>query len=68
MQNLGSAERSQGQLEASEESWPNGTWEVIELSKKYGGVNERIAILMLAEAFFRANQESRSLAADDHAL
>ena len=65
MQNRRSAERSQGQLEPSHESRTDGTWEVIELSKKYGTLKERIAILMLAEALFRANQESRSLAADD---
>jgi hypothetical protein len=33
-------------------------WEAIEISERYGSLKERTAILLLAEAFFRASRNA----------
>src|SRR5262249_7418245 len=37
-------------------------WQAIELSEKYSSLRERAAILLVAEAFFAANENLRALA------
>ena len=39
----------------------DANWRAIELSEKYGSLRERAAILLLAEAFFAANENFRAL-------
>ena len=63
-QNRG-AERIEPTLESNQEPRIDAAREAIEFSKKYGTLKQRMAILMLAEAFFRASQESQSLVASD---
>jgi len=36
----------------------DSAWHAIEVSERYGTLRERTAILLLAEAFFRANHQS----------
>ncbi len=40
-------------------------WHAIGLSETYGALRERMALLMLADAFFRANERLETLAAID---
>jgi hypothetical protein len=63
------AKRIFTQIDASKEAlrlrpWArvDANWQAIELSEKYGSVRERAAILLLAEAFFRANENLRAVA------
>jgi hypothetical protein len=63
------AKRTFTQIDASEEAlrlrhWTrvDANWQAIELSEKYGSLWERAAILLLAEAFFRANENLRAVA------
>jgi hypothetical protein len=66
------AKRIFTQIDASKEAlrlrpWArvDANWQAIELSEKYGSLGERAAILLLAEAFFRANENLRAIARRD---
>ena len=39
------------------DSIPNAVWAAVDVSEQYGTLRERMAILMLADAFFRAQAE-----------
>src|SRR5262249_48277507 len=43
----------------------DANWQAIELSETYGSLRERAAILLLAEAFLRANENRKALGGND---
>ena len=47
------------------DSIPNAVWAAVDVSEQYGTLRERMAILMLADAFFRAQAEICRLDDDD---